>query len=89
MVATVAHGVREEVSVYALDDPVTCKIQFCGTIDPARIAIIYDIEVSYEADENDFPLLTLQGKFSDYAAVYGLLNYLYSQRLTLVSFQRF
>jgi hypothetical protein len=45
------------------------------------------MDFMYSADENDRPLTTLEGKLPDYAALYGILNYLYTLGLPLMSVQ--
>ena len=74
--------------MHNFEGPVKCKIQLWGDVNSTRITQIFSLEVSCGEDENQLPLVTLEGELSDYAAVFGLLNYLYGQRLTLVSFQR-
>jgi len=69
----------------AVHQPLICKIQFCGDLDRQSLSRIFTIAAIESVDEDGRKRVTLQGMLPDYAALYGVLNYLYEQGLALIS----
>jgi hypothetical protein len=69
----------------AVHQPLSCRIQFRGEIDRQSLSGIFAMDCIESRDGIDRRLTTLQGYLPDYAALYGILNYLYDLGLPLVS----
>ena len=68
-----------------LHQPLICKIQIFGCIEEKGIFGMYDLTISVNKDPDDGELTILDGELPDYAALYGVLNYLYGLGLCLKS----
>ncbi len=71
----------------ALYKPIICIIQIVGEIDPVWFISEYEMDYSYTVDELQDPVTLINGELPDYAALYGILNYLYGLGLRLKSVQ--
>jgi hypothetical protein len=71
----------------SLSQPIHCRIQLSGYLECFRLAESSPLEFSYIEDERQHVTTTLEGDLQDYAALYGILNYLYGLGLPLLSVQ--
>lgn len=73
--------------MYRLYESIICTIQVAGKIDPSRITSEYGMDFTYTVDDLQNPVTIFNGELPDYAALYGILNYLYGLGLGLLSVQ--
>lgn len=71
----------------SLSQPIHCRIQLSGFLERCRMVDSSSLEFSYVEDERQHVTTTLEGDLPDYAALYGILNYLYGLGLPLLSVQ--
>jgi len=72
-------------NVNSLSKPIICSIQVAEKIDPSLITSQYQMDFSYKVDDHQNPSTLFDGNLPDYAALYGILNYLYGIGLRLIS----
>lgn len=68
----------------SLDQPAIYQIKVPGELDPSWLDQVVEITFKITNDEDGFPITQLTGEF-DQAALQGLLRYLYSLGVPLVS----
>jgi hypothetical protein len=71
----------------SLSQPIHCRIQFSGFLEQCILEDSSTLEFSYAEDECQHVTTTLEGSLSDYAALYGILNFLYGLGMPLLSVQ--
>lgn len=71
----------------SLSQPIHCRIQLSGFLERFNLMDSSSMEFSYAEDEHQHVITTVEGDLLDYAALYGLLNYLYGLGLPLLSVQ--
>lgn len=71
----------------SLSQPLHCRIQFSGFLERCSLADSSMLEFSYAEDEHQHVATTLEGDLPDYAALYGIINYLYGLGMPLLSVQ--
>lgn len=71
----------------SLSQPINCRIQLSGFLERFSLADCSTLEFIYAQDDRQHVTTTLEGDLPDYAALYGILNYLYGLGVPLLSVQ--
>jgi hypothetical protein len=66
------------------DSPATYQISVQGRVDPNWFDLLEGMSICVSTGEEGSPVTTLDGEFSDQAALLGILNSLYELHLPLL-----